>query len=128
MQKKRYQSVVVFGMLIFYFIMIILTVSARAIHYRQIPNVVITRLKRVEINGKSGYAIPFEAYENGSVFIVRFGMKGGEKRSFVLKTDVMAGETDGNDILIESGLQRWDRIICQSDRKLSSGDEVYISK
>lgn len=128
MERKRYRYAVVSGMLIFYSVMIFLTLSARAIHYRQIADVTITRLKRVEINGRSGYAVPLEAYENGSVFIVGAGMKGGEKRSFALQVDVAAGEDDGEYIFIESGLQRWDRVICWSDRNLKSGDEVYVSK
>lgn len=121
--KSRY--IVVFFMLLFYFFILFLTMFARTIHSHWIPNVVITRLKRVEIDGEKQYAIPVKAYHNGNVFIVEVKVKNGENRSFAKMVSVEAKEQDKNYVVV-NGLERWDKIIQSSNKTLIDGDEIFI--
>lgn len=112
-------------MLLFYFFMLFLTIFGRTIHNHWIPNVVITRLKRVEIDGEKQYAIPVNAYHNGSVFIVEVKVKNGENRSFAKMVSVEAKDQNKNYVVV-NGLERWDKIIQSSNKTLTDGDEIFI--
>lgn len=114
-------------MLLFYLFMLFLTIFSRTIHNYCIPNVTITRLKQVEIDGEKEYAIPVKTYHNGNVFIVEVKVKNGENRSFAKMISVETEKQDKNYIVV-NGLERWDKIIENSDKTLNDGDEIYIIK
>lgn len=114
-------------MLLFYAIMLFLTIFARSIHNSQIPNVTITRMKKIEINGVMDYVIPISSYHNGNVFVIETVEKHGENYLFARSIPVEAGERKEEYIIIKSGLERWHKIIKNSDREFKNGDEIAIS-
>ena len=107
---------------LFFGSMLFLTVEARTIHNRMIPNVKMKRLEQ-----KAGeLVLPKELYDSGDVFIVIEAEKNGEIRNFVEKADVTVGEQIEGGYLVLDGINEWDFVVTETDKELKDGMEVFL--
>ena len=107
---------------LFFGSMLFLTVEARSIHNRMIPNIEMKRLEQ-----KAGrLVLPKELYDSGDIFIVTEAEKNGETRNFVEKADVTVGEQVEGGYLVLDGIGEWDFVVTETDKELKDGMEVFL--
>lgn len=109
---------------IFFGGMLFLTVKARTIHNRMIPNVKMRRLER----WKTGVILPKELYDSGNIYIVVEEEKNGETRNFVEEAAVTVGEQISSGYVVLDGIGEWDFVVTESDKELRDGMEVFIAE
>lgn len=107
---------------LFFGSMLFLTVEARTIHNRMIPNI---KMKRLEQRAGE-LLLPKELYDSGDVYIVTEEEKNGETRNFVKKADVTVGEQAEGGYLVLDGIDEWDFVVTETDKELQDGMEVYL--
>lgn len=108
--------------ILFFGSMLFLTVEARTIHNRMIPNI---KMKRLEQDRK-GLVLPKELYDSGGVYLVIEAEKNGETRNFVKKADVTVGEQVEDGYLVLDGIGEWDFVVIETDKELRDGMEVFL--
>lgn len=107
---------------LFFGSMLFLTLEARTIHNRMLPNIKMKRLEE-----KTGRLfLPKEMYDAGDVYIVEEAEKNGETRNFVKKADLTIGESVEGGYLILDGISEWDFVVIKTDKELLDGMEVFL--
>lgn len=108
--------------ILFFESMLFLTVEARTIHNRMIPNIKMRRLEEKAM----GLVLPKELYDSGDVYLVIEAEKNGETRNFVEKADVAVGEQVEDGYLVLDGIGEWDFVVTETDKELKDGMEVFL--
>lgn len=128
-------------MVLFFAAMIFLTLSARAIHSKMIPNVTVSRLTNEQfeyeyfltdgITRRTGtkqlLAIPKELYDQGNIYVIANTEKNGDMRTSAQLIKIEIGlENDDYYEVINEYFDIKLRFIVHSDEDIQEGDEVYI--
>jgi hypothetical protein len=116
--------------ILFFSLMLILTISARSIHHSQIPNVKVKRLTMEDFSGGSWTdkrpAIPKNIIEKGEVYIIANIYINGEERKAARLVYPQLGAENKEYYEVTGGLDRRDLLIVDSSKELNDGVEVYI--
>lgn len=125
--------------IIFFLIMLILTISARDIHNSQIPNVTVKRLTQEDFafisilkNGEEvttrekRLAIPKSIIDSGEVYVITRTIINGEERDAARLVFPQIGVENEEFYEVIAGVDRRDLVIFDSNKKLKDGDEVFI--
>ena len=123
---------------LFFAVMIILTFSARAIHYATLPHVTAEKLRSVQFpfeytnaNGeitvgtKSVFAIENEML-GSDIFILYQKEKNGDLRYYVRLVDIETGAENNGFTEVLSGIGYGDKVVVNTDKELYDGCEVTI--
>lgn len=123
---------------IFFSVMLILTVFAEDIHNFSLPRVTVSRPEQryfpYEYTDENGNAqtgsvqktaIPKALSEQG-VYVIYSAEKNGTVRSFVRLADVVTGEEKDGYVEVISGVDFFDSIVSGCSEVLSDGCEVLI--
>jgi hypothetical protein len=124
---------------LFFASMVILTLTARAVHNSLIPNVVAERLTRqdfvIETEQEDGYissytrkglAIPKSLYDSGEVYALVKIYVNGEERDAVKRVNVEIGAENDGYYEVISGMWGNEQVVIESDAELSEGVEVFV--
>lgn len=110
--------------ILFFGSMLFLTMEARTIHNRMIPNIRMKRLKQ----WNQMVVLPKELYDSGNVYIVIEAEKNGETRNFVEKAEITVGEQVKGGYLVLDGISGWDFVVTETDKELQDGMEVLLAE
>ena len=126
---------------IFFATMIFLSLSARAIHNRMIPNVTVSRLTKEDFeyvnllddgvtsmtNTEQLTAISKELYDSGEIYVIASVEKNGDMRTIAQAFRIEIGLDNGEYYEVKNEfLDRKLRFIVDSSEDLHDGVEVYI--
>lgn len=136
--KWREKTIIV--SVLFYAVMLFLTLIARPVHNVALPKVTIGRLEgqrfqRNETNdqtdtvaiGDFAIGIPKNLYENGSVYILSKEIMNGEERDIAREVKNMEiGRFNENYYEIIKGISGLDLVILTGGEFIEDGQEVYV--
>lgn len=115
---------------VFFAAMLVLTFTARSIHNAGLPHVSVKRVETAlftdEYSVTQAIAVTSEQYEQG-VYVHYSSVINGEKRDFIRRAEIIAGQESGGYVEVISGLTFIDRIVIEADRELRDG-EVFLEK
>ncbi len=125
---------------LFFCIMLLLTLSARSIHNAKLPKVKTGYLtyERFSHDEKKQYkdsnlqneftvGLPKELYNNHSIYKISIETVNGEERSIARRiTELVLGSENEGYYEVVEGITVLDQIIFESNKILQDGDEVYI--
>ena len=127
---------------LFFSLMIFLTILARDIHNRMIPNVTVGRLTKEDFElertledgtiipiTKQCIAVPKHMYDNDFLYIIVPGEKNGDQRTFVRKISLQVGaQNDKYYEITDPFFDMSQSFIMESNKEIQDGIEVYVRK
>lgn len=140
MKTKKIPIILTF---LFFAAMVFLSLSARAIHYRMIPNVTVSRLTKETFDSEHFLsdgittmtrteqllAIPKELYDSGEIYVLTSAEKNGDTRTFVKAIDLEIGkENEGYYEVTNRFFDQKLRFVIKSSEDIEDGDEVYVTE
>ncbi len=115
---------------VFFAAMLALTFTARSIHNATLPHVSVKRVETAFFPAENGstqaIAVTSEQYEQG-VYVHYNTVINGEKRDFIRRAEIIAGQESDGYVEVISGLTFIDKIVVEADRELRDG-EVFLEK
>lgn len=109
--------------------MLTLTFTARAVHNAALPHVKVKRVETAffptEYGSTQALAVTTEQLAEG-VFVIYTAEVNGEKRTFIRRAAIIAGQEREGYVEVVSGLSTGDRIVVSADRELCEGEVVLL--
>lgn len=109
-------------------VMLFLTFFAETIHERSLTKVQVSFAEIQKEQGQDYWAVPKEAYQDGSVFILQEKVKNAIERTIVKIVPVEIAKETKTGYLVTAELQMWDKLVVWSSRKLQDEEEVSVVK
>lgn len=125
--------------IIFYLVMIILSINVRKIHTASLPRVTVGNLEGEKFASKEGdtddesspiefsVGIPKVLYDHGKVYVIVKEMVNGEDRVIAREvTDLVISRDNGTHYEVISGISGIDLVVMSGQQLIYNGCEVYV--